>query len=452
MEQQQPKRIQLSSEFLLKSYIEVQRAPAALWNEMKEQPYNTIISSYYVKPVNFEQNPFQLPQQPYNKNANFQKGGYKKPFNPNHQQEGGFVQQADSNEGFKRHQQQQQYPQPSATGVIDQSQPLTRQQVDRTQVKPQSNHGSLEFEAQARVLNTQPDQEEEEDNEFEVVKDKIKKEKHAGQQHYHKPGYNPNKLQQQKQAQPQGVKQNKDKQAAQPKQTLKEQQAQIQKQTIDILPGDGDYASFDFGGKTKPKKEVEQHQAPAQEEVKINPPTAQVEAKITMQEVKQVQEEKKVQEKPQQQQKQQVQVEETKKAPVQKQQQPKTETQAPPQQQQKPKQKQAPQQQQQQAKVDFEFELPKDQVKQKAQTKAPAAQNSLSLDQIMQQQETDAQSKQKKVTKKTVNKDGINFDYIKPTQDEIFKNLPKQNNKPKVATSSTIYSNLEDLMKEQMRR
>ena len=62
-------------------------------NELKEPPLSNLISHYYVKPVNFEQNPFYYPQyqanyaKPYHAPNNapntqgtqFQKGGAKKP-------------------------------------------------------------------------------------------------------------------------------------------------------------------------------------------------------------------------------------------------------------------------------------------------------------------------------------------------------------------------------------
>ncbi len=50
----------------------------------------------------------------------------------------------------------------------------------------------------------------------------------------------------------------------------------------------------------------------------------------------------------------------------------------------------------------------------------------MSLDEIMRQQELDAK-KQAKMNKQkqNVQDDGLNFNYIKSTEEEIFKNLPK---------------------------
>ena len=46
----------------------------------------------------------------------------------------------------------------------------------------------------------------------------------------------------------------------------------------------------------------------------------------------------------------------------------------------------------------------------------------------------------------------MNFNYIKPTEDEIFKKLPKQSQKKADTTGAGGYANLEDIMKEQVKR
>ena len=58
-------------EQLLKAYIEVQKTPEVLVKELKEPPLINLISHYYVKPVNYEANPYFYPYQNYNKNTQF---------------------------------------------------------------------------------------------------------------------------------------------------------------------------------------------------------------------------------------------------------------------------------------------------------------------------------------------------------------------------------------------
>jgi hypothetical protein len=76
-------RIRFTPDELLKKYLEVQKAPEVLVKEMKEPPLSNLISHYYVKPVNFERDPFAAI-------GGFQKGNQQKPI-------------------YKRPQQQQHY-------------------------------------------------------------------------------------------------------------------------------------------------------------------------------------------------------------------------------------------------------------------------------------------------------------------------------------------------------
>lgn len=126
---------------------------------MKEGPLSTLITSYYVKPVNYEANPYQ---NPFYKGGNqFQKGGPRK-----YQKESGeeVPYKKENNEGFQRNQFKKGGDGP-------------RQEKAKT----------LEFEASHRPIQTQPDQES--DEEFEVVQQKDKKEKgkvFQSHKHHHK--------------------------------------------------------------------------------------------------------------------------------------------------------------------------------------------------------------------------------------------------------------------------
>ena len=70
--------------------MEVQKTPEVLVRELKEPPLSNLISHYYVKPVNFDQSPFQNPFEKQGPKQ-FQKGapttGYKKPYYKPTQQE-----------------------------------------------------------------------------------------------------------------------------------------------------------------------------------------------------------------------------------------------------------------------------------------------------------------------------------------------------------------------------
>lgn len=53
--------------------------PEVLKKELGEPPLSNFLSSNLLKPVNFEADPFALPQQTYHKPGNnFHKGGFKK--------------------------------------------------------------------------------------------------------------------------------------------------------------------------------------------------------------------------------------------------------------------------------------------------------------------------------------------------------------------------------------
>jgi hypothetical protein len=71
------KRIRFTAEDLLNRYLEVQKPPEILVKEMREPPLSNLISHYYMKPVNFEKDPFAS-------TGGFTKGNpksYKKPTN-----------------------------------------------------------------------------------------------------------------------------------------------------------------------------------------------------------------------------------------------------------------------------------------------------------------------------------------------------------------------------------
>jgi hypothetical protein len=52
---------------LLKRYTEVPKTPEVLVRELKEPPLSNLISHYYVKPVNYEKDPYFYPYQNFNK-------------------------------------------------------------------------------------------------------------------------------------------------------------------------------------------------------------------------------------------------------------------------------------------------------------------------------------------------------------------------------------------------
>ena len=49
-------------------------------------------------------------------------------------------------------------------------------------------------------------------------------------------------------------------------------------------------------------------------------------------------------------------------------------------------------------------------------------------------------------------KDPLAFNYIKPTEDEIFKNPAPKKAPPKKQEPESMYANLEDIMKEQTKK
>jgi hypothetical protein len=71
-------RIRFTPEELLKKYLEVAKPPEALVREMREPPLSNLISHYYVKPVNFEKDPFQTAGG-FQKGNQFKPNTYKKP-------------------------------------------------------------------------------------------------------------------------------------------------------------------------------------------------------------------------------------------------------------------------------------------------------------------------------------------------------------------------------------
>ena len=52
---------------------------------MAEAPLSYLITHYYTKPTNFDPNPYSSQT---NKPYQFQKGAYKKPYNPNQEEKG----------------------------------------------------------------------------------------------------------------------------------------------------------------------------------------------------------------------------------------------------------------------------------------------------------------------------------------------------------------------------
>ena len=73
-------RIRFTHDELLKKYLEVQKPPEVLVKEMKEPPLSNLISHYYVKPVNFERDPFAAV-------GGYQKGNQQKPLYKRPQQQ-----------------------------------------------------------------------------------------------------------------------------------------------------------------------------------------------------------------------------------------------------------------------------------------------------------------------------------------------------------------------------